>query len=175
MVFRKYASRIYHLAKRLLGNATDAEDVVQEVLLQVLRKLNTFRGESALWTWLYRVTVNIALRYRQKRATREEHQLHIPMEEFSSQGEHLVPVHHWVTEPEQEALDHETQQLLEAAIARLPETYRDVLVLADAEGLPNAEIAGLLGLHVPVVKSRLHRARQLLRKTLAPHFERVPA
>jgi RNA polymerase sigma-70 factor (ECF subfamily) len=63
------------LARRLLGNPEDAEDVTQEVLLQVIRKLATFRGGAALWTWLYRVTVNAALRYREQRSSREEHRL----------------------------------------------------------------------------------------------------
>jgi RNA polymerase sigma-70 factor (ECF subfamily) len=77
--------------------------------------------------------------------------------------------------PERLAQSRETQQLIDQAIARLPDTYRDVYVLADVEGLPNAEIAGLLELGVPAVKSRLHRARLLMRRTLAPHFEEVPA
>jgi RNA polymerase sigma-70 factor (ECF subfamily) len=174
-VFQEYAPRIYHLARRLLGKSEDAEDVTQDVLLQVIRKLATFRGEAALWTWLYRMTVNAALRYREQRAGREAHRLHEPIEEFGTHGEHLAPVRHWVAEPAQEALDQEMRQLIEAAIAQLPAAYRDVYVLADVEGLPNAEIAELLGLSVQAVKSRLHRARLLMRKALAPHFEKVPA
>src|SRR5262245_56726921 len=70
-VFREYAPRIYHIARRMLGNDADAEDVTQDVLLQVIRKLDTFRGDSQLTTWLHRVTVNAALAHRQKRATRQ--------------------------------------------------------------------------------------------------------
>src|SRR5437773_8961045 len=69
-VFRDYAPRVYNLARRMLGNDADAEDVTQDVLLQVVRKLDTFRGESAFPTWLHRVTVNAALANRRKRATR---------------------------------------------------------------------------------------------------------
>ena len=79
----------------------------------------------------------------------------------------------WGIDPEQAALDHETHRLIEEAIARLPETYRDVYVLADVEQLPNAEIGEILGLSVAAVKSRLHRARLLMRDALAPHFEEV--
>jgi RNA polymerase sigma-70 factor (ECF subfamily) len=68
-------------------------------------------------------------------------------------------------------MDRETQRLIEEAIASLPEPYRDVYVLADVEGLPNAEIGTLLGLGLPAVKSRLHRARLMMREALAPHFE----
>src|SRR5436190_717423 len=76
---------------------------------------------------------------------------------------------------EDAALDHETRELIERAIAELPEVYRDVFVLADVEGLPNAEIGEILGLSVAAVKSRLHRARLVMRDALAPHFEEVPA
>src|SRR5436853_5503677 len=69
-VFRDYAPRVYNLARRMLGNDADAEDVTQDVLVQVVRKLDTFRGESAFPTWLHRVTVNAALAHRRKRATR---------------------------------------------------------------------------------------------------------
>src|SRR5438874_60205 len=69
-VFRDYAPRVYNLARRMLGNDADAEDVTQDVLLQVVRKLHTFRGESQLPTWLHRVTVNAALAHREKRANR---------------------------------------------------------------------------------------------------------
>src|SRR5450631_565187 len=71
-VFREYAPRIFHIAKRMLGNDADAEDVTQDVLLQVIRKLDTFRGDSQLTTWLHRVTVNAALAHRQKRANRQK-------------------------------------------------------------------------------------------------------
>src|ERR1700745_762146 len=73
-VFRDHAPRVYNLARRMLGNDADAEDVTQDVLLQVLRKLNTFRGEAAFPTWLHRVTVNAALAHRRKRASRQAHQ-----------------------------------------------------------------------------------------------------
>src|SRR5436305_5137392 len=81
-VFREYGPRVYHLARRMLGNDADAEDVAQDVLLQVVRKLGTFRGESNLATWLHRVTVNAALALRRKRARREEHESHDPLNRF---------------------------------------------------------------------------------------------
>jgi RNA polymerase sigma-70 factor (ECF subfamily) len=174
-VFRDHAPRVYNLARRMLGNDADAEDVTQDVLLQVVRKLDTFRGEADFPTWLHRVTVNAALAHRRKRAVREEHQVRDPLEHFLEDGHHAGPVRHWSVEPERQALDRETQQLIERAIARLPETYRDVYVLADVEGLPNADIADLLGLSVAAVKSRLHRGRMLMRDALAPHFEEVTA
>jgi RNA polymerase sigma-70 factor (ECF subfamily) len=170
-VFRDYAPRVYNLARRMLGNDADAEDVTQDVLLQVVRKLDTFRGESAFPTWLHRVTVNSALANRRKRAAREQHIVRDPLEYFLENGHsHDSP---WSVRPEQAALDRETHQLIEAAIARMPEIYRDVYVLADVEGLPNSEIGEMLELSVPAVKSRLHRARLLMRDALAPHFQEV--
>src|SRR5438105_8347097 len=79
-VYREYAPRIYSLARRMVGNDADAEDVTQEVLLPVVRKLDTFRGESSLATWLHRVTVNAALALRRKRASQRERRLSDPME-----------------------------------------------------------------------------------------------
>jgi RNA polymerase sigma-70 factor (ECF subfamily) len=172
-VVHDYAPQVYSLAWRMLGNDADAEDVTQEVLLQVLRKLDTFRGESAFPTWLHRVTVNAALAHRRQRAAREKHRAHQSVEELPEPGLPGGPVRRWSLPPEQEALDHETQQLIETAIAGLDEKYRDVYVLADIEGLANAEIASLLDLGVPAVKSRLHRARLMMREALAPHFEEL--
>jgi RNA polymerase sigma-70 factor, ECF subfamily len=174
-LFRDYAPRVYNLARRMLGNDADAEDVTQDVLLQVLRKLDTFRGQSAFPTWLHRVTVNAALAHRRKRAVREEGRLNDPLDTFPSNGYHAAPVRRWTVPPDQEALDHETHQLIERAIAQLPEAYRDVYVLADVEGLSNADIGEMLGLSVAAVKSRLHRARLQMRNALAPHFEEEEA
>lgn len=174
-VFREYGPRIYSLARRMLGNDADAEDVTQDVLLQMMRKLDTFRGEAAFPTWLHRVTVNAALAHRRKRAVREEHRVRDPLDEFLEDGHHETPVRTWWVEPDQQSLDEESHRLIEEAIRGLPEIYRDVFVLADVEGLSNAEIGAMLGLSVAAVKSRLHRARLLMRKALAPHFEEVPA
>ncbi len=170
-IFEEYAPRVYNLARRLLGNAADAEDVTQDVFLQVVRHLPTFRGEAAFSTWLYRVAVNAALAFRRKRALREGRRVPESVEEFGEDGGHRTPVRRWVRRPEQEVLDRETHEVIEQAIAGLPEAYRDVYVLADVEQLPNAEIGKMLGLSVPAVKSRLHRARLLMRKALAPYFE----
>lgn len=170
-IFEEYAPRVYHLVRRLLGNAADAEDVTQDVFLQVVRKLPTFRGEAEFSTWLYRIAVNAALAYRRKRALRAASPLPELLGDFREDGHHRVPVRRWMSQPNHLALDREAHQLIEAAITRLPEGYRDVYVLADVEELANDEIADMLGLSVAAVKSRLHRARLLMRKALAPYFE----
>jgi RNA polymerase sigma-70 factor (ECF subfamily) len=173
-ILRDHAPRVYNLARRILGNDADAEDVTQEVLVQVLQKLHTFRGEASFPTWLHRITVNAALAHRRKQAHRDEHRVHEPLEKvFEEDGDRLAPVRRWSVPPDEQVLDGERQQVIEQAIAQLPENYRDVYVLADVEGLPNLEVADILGLQVPGVKSRLHRARLMMRDSLAPYFEEV--
>ena len=164
-VFREYAPRVYNLARRMLGNDADAEDVTQDVLLQVVRKLDTFRGESAFPTWLHRVTVNAALSHRRRQAVRDERR-----HSLDEQGEEAAATATHSPSPDDLLVDHETQQLIDRAIDSLPEAYRVVFLLADVEGLPNAVIADRLGMSLPAVKSRLHRARALLRDALSPHL-----
>jgi RNA polymerase sigma-70 factor (ECF subfamily) len=171
MVYHEYAARVYRVAWRMLGNEADAEDVTQDVLVQVLRKLDTFRGESSLATWLHRITVNAALGLRRKRAAIKERPVADPLDQFCADGSHSRNVRPWTMTPERVALTRETRQLIEAAIKDLPVVYRDVYILADVEGLANAEIGDMFGLSLPAVKSRLHRARLLMREALAPHFE----
>jgi RNA polymerase sigma-70 factor (ECF subfamily) len=170
-VFRDHAPRVYNLARRMLGNDADAEDVTQDVLLQVVRKLDTFRGDSNLTTWLHRVTVNAALAHRRKRANREHREIPDPLELFTENGRHARAVRPWSVTPDHLAQKRETTELIEKAILDLPELYRDVYVLADVEGLPNQDIGDILELSLPAVKSRLHRGRLLMRHALAPHFE----
>ena len=132
-------------------------------------------GEADVATWLHRITVNAALAHRGKRARREEHEVRDPLDHIFSDGHHDTPLRPWAVGPDHRALAKERQQLIEEAIAGLPEAYRDIYVLADVEGLSNPDIADLLGLSVPAVKSRLHRGRVLMRHALARHFEEMPA
>jgi RNA polymerase sigma-70 factor (ECF subfamily) len=170
-VFREHAPRIYNLARRMLGNDADAEDVTQDVLLQVVRKLDTFRGDAQLTTWLHRVTVNAALALRQKRATRQKHEAGAVADEVLEDAAPTGTVKRWDVPPDEPILAAEQHELIDRAIGELPDMYRDVFVLADVQGLDNAEIGELLNLTVPAVKSRLHRARMRMRELLAPHFE----
>lgn len=170
-VFREYAPRIYNLARRMLGNDADAEDVTQDVLLQVVRKLDTFRGDSQISTWLHRVTVNAALAYRQKRANRQKHETDEKPEELLQTTASETTVERWNVAPEEPVLVAEQHKVIERAIQQLPEPFRDVHLLADVEGLPNAEIGEMMGLSAAAVKSRLHPARMRMRDLPAPHFE----
>jgi RNA polymerase sigma-70 factor (ECF subfamily) len=181
-VFREYAPRIYAVARRLVGNEADAEDVTQDVLVQVVRKLHTFRGDAQLPTWLHRVTVNAALALREKRANRQKREYATGDEAILDTAGDADPVTatgvrlprpNVDAPPDQVLLDREQRAVIDTAIGRLPDGFRETYVLADVEGLPNAEIADMLHLSVPAVKSRLHRARLRMRELLAPHFEEV--
>lgn len=173
-VVRDHAPRVFSLARRLLNNDADAEDVTQDVLLQVVRKLPEFRGESAFPTWLHRVTVNAALSHRRREAVRQEHGPRASLDvhgEVHGDAEAIATLVPRVTlTPDDQLAGHEMKQLIDRAIDALPEVYREVFVLADLEGLPNAEIGERLGMSLPAVKSRLHRARAMLRDALSPHM-----
>ena len=174
-IYYDYAPRVYNMARRMVRSDADAEDVTQDVLLQVVRKLPTFRGESALPTWLHRVTINAALSHRRKQAVRDERRARDPFDTILAEEPERTLGWDGASAPEAYLLGRETRVLIERAIADLPPTYRGVFVLSDVEGLPNAAIADQLGLSLPAIKSRLHRARQLLRDVLAPHFQEISA
>lgn len=166
-VYHDYAPRVYNTARRMVANDFDAEDVTQDVLLQVVRKLPSFRGDAAFPTWLHRVTVNTALTHRRRQASRQQHGLGGSL---GTSDEAPLDGGRQVHAPEDQIIDRELRQLIDRAIDSLPQEYRIVFVLADVEGIPNAEIGQRLGLSLPAVKSRLHRARGMMREALAPHF-----
>jgi RNA polymerase sigma-70 factor (ECF subfamily) len=168
-VYRDYAPRVYSMARRMVANETDAEDVTQDVLLQVVRKLPSFRGDSAFPTWLHRVTVNAALSHRRRQAVRQEHGLTRSLDAFG-EDEPAGATARRELPPDDQALTDETRRIIERAVTSLPAMYREVFVLSDVEGLPNAEIAERMGMSLAAVKSRLHRARAMLRDALTPHF-----
>src|SRR4051812_5805968 len=128
-VYHDYAPRVYSVARRMVASDFDAEDVTQDVLLQVIRKLPTFRGESSFPTWLHRVTVNAALTHRRRQAVREEKRQTLNGEH----GEQAVATATHSLPPDDLLADHETKQLIDRAIASLPPAYREVFVLADVE------------------------------------------
>jgi RNA polymerase sigma-70 factor, ECF subfamily len=170
-VYHDYAPRVYNMARRMVRSDVDAEDVTQDVLLQVVRKLPTFRGDSAFPTWLHRVTVNAALSHRRKRAVREEHRADAPFDAYVEDGTTEDSSYRRSVGPDAQVLARERRKQIERAIAELPEVYRKVFLLSDVDGQPNADIAEAMRLSLSAVKSRLHRARQLMRGALAPYFE----
>lgn len=177
VAFQRHVSQVFRKALRLLGNEADAEDVVQEVFLTVHKKAKTFRGECALSTWLYRLTVNAALGKlrRQKRSKEILYDDYLP--KFQKDGHHAVrPVADWSEKIDDDRSDRrELQRLLKQALEQLKPVDKAVVVLSDLEGYLDREIASTLGLSVSAVKTRLHRSRLFLRGRLAAHLGYSPA
>jgi len=171
-----YGERAYRLASRITGNGPDAEEVVQDAFWTVVRKIDTFRGESAFGSWLYRIVANAACqKVRGRRSRQHELSLDDVLPAFDEHGCHAAPVADWSTRASDPALQAELRAVLTAAIDELPATYRAVLMLRDLEGRPNVEIAQALGLSVALVKTRAHRARLVLRKRLHQYMTRLTA
>lgn len=167
VLVQRYGAWIYRVAARVLGDRRDAEEVTQNVLMTVVDKIGTFKGESKLSSWLYRIAANAAYDHaRARRARVDDVSLDAVLPVFDEMGRHVEPVADWSRELEDPAVAGEVRAALEQAIGNLPEDYRVVLVLRDVEELTAEEVADALGLSVAAVKSRLHRARLSLRKAL---------
>ncbi|RJQ43220.1 MAG: sigma-70 family RNA polymerase sigma factor [Gaiellales bacterium] len=168
----RYEDKVYNLAVRMVGNREDAEDVLQDTFLNVIRSLGSFRGKSSFSTWLYRITANAALTRLRKRSRKEKSEGEFLDEVYSvkqaaQSGERL---NDWSDSPAKRLLSEEAKAMMGEAINELPEKYRTVFVLRDVEGLPASDVAEILDLSVPAVKSRLHRARMFLRNHLSHYY-----
>ena len=162
-----YGERAYRLAAGITGNEQDAEEVVQDAFWSVVRKIDTFRGESAFGSWLYRIVANAAYqKLRGRQGQRRDVSLDEVLPLFDERGRHVGPTADWSARVDDPSIQTELRLALTAAINELPAVSRTVLVLRDVEGLSNGEIAEVLGLSAPVVKTRVHRARLFLRKQL---------
>jgi RNA polymerase sigma-70 factor (ECF subfamily) len=163
---RRHERRVFRVALAVLGNVEDAEDAMQETFIKAFRHLEQFRGESRFTTWLTRIAVNEAL---QKRQARRE----LVSFDESHESEKAFPrrFEPWTADPEQLYGKQEIRRLVEAAIRELPPIYREALVLRDIEGLSAEEAAEALGIQVPALKSRLLRARLMLREILGASLE----
>ena len=156
----QYADFVYNVAYRMMGNPEDAQDVSQDAFLSAYRAFERFRGESRVTTWLYRITTNAALmKLRKGKKARQ----------LTQTGLDDVDIPDWNAQPDTEAVNSELREKLNEGISRLSPDLRATVVLRDIEGLSNGEAADVLGISVPSMKSRLHRARVLLRKHLSDY------
>ena len=156
-LYRAHAGRLFSLTCRMVGNPADAEDLLQEVFLAAHRKLDTFRGESALGTWLYRLAANLCLDYLRSRAAR------------TSQVTDSLDDEPWIPDAGSRGLAERTvsKMDLERALALLPDGCRAAFVLHDVEGLEHGEVAAVLGIAEGTSKSQVHKARRRLRTLLS--------
>jgi RNA polymerase sigma-70 factor, ECF subfamily len=163
----RYGPRIYQLALRQMKNPEDAEEVTQDVLLKVYRKIGAFRGDSALSSWIYRITFNTAMsRLRTSKPERAaQHRERMREGEENSPRANREPAD-WASMPDEELLRAQLRRAVMAAIQDLPEIYRAPVVLRDIEGLTTEEASTRLHVKDQTLKSRLHRGRLLLRSRL---------
>jgi len=163
----RYGPRIYQLALRQMKNPEDAEEVTQDVLLKVYRKIGAFRGDSALSSWIYRITFNTAMsRLRTSKLERAAQHRERTRDDQDERRQTSVQPADWSHMPDEELLRAQLRRAVMAAIQDLPEIYRQPVVLRDIEGLSTEEASTRLHVKDQTLKSRLHRGRLLLRERL---------
>ena len=168
----RYGDKIFRLAMRITKSPQAAEEVLQSVFVKLVEKLATFRQESKLSTWIYTISTKECFRYLRRRNNSKETSL----EELSEREDGTSSVGLQIKsddyDPENSAINLEISELLDKAVNELEHEYRTVFQLRDVEGLSNSEVAEVLGLSVPAVKSRILRARTQLKNKLSKSFSK---
>ena len=166
----RYRSRIFQLAMRYMKNREDAEEVTQDVLLKVYRKVNAFRGDAQLSSWIYRITFNTAMSRlrstRLARAAEQERDRALAAREDDDRSKPARQPADWSRMPDESVLRAQLREAVAEAIEELPEIYRAPVVLRDIQGLTTEEASSRLKLKDQTLKSRLHRGRVMLREKL---------
>lgn len=157
---RRYEGKVRGLTLRMTGDASDADDLAQEVFLTAFRSLDGFEGRSGFYTWLYRIAVNLSLNFVKKRA-REKGRA-----EFSEDLEGETWSRRSGTDPARESEMSEFRGRLDRALESLPAVYRASFLLVAGEGLSHAEAAGVMGCSETTISWRMHKTRLMLRKRL---------
>lgn len=159
---RRYQDRLYGSLVHLLGSTHDALDVAQETFLLAYQNLSSFRGNSAFYSWLFRIAYNAAISYRRRQKRP------LPSLDLAREQNGFDPRdHRSAVDPAHDMIAEERRQLVHSALAELADEFREVLVLKELEGLPYEEIAEIVGCPIGTVRSRIHRARSELREKLA--------
>jgi RNA polymerase sigma factor (sigma-70 family) len=164
LIIKRHNQRLHRIARAVLDDETEAQDVLQETYIHAFQHLSEFRAEARLSTWLTRITLNEALGRRRQRR---------PTVDVNSIKAMPAPVSAHEADPEEGAALAEIRRMLERAVDDLPEHFRMVFIMRDVEEMSTEETALLLGLRPQTVKTRLHRARRLLREKLRDKFAAV--
>jgi RNA polymerase sigma-70 factor (ECF subfamily) len=174
---RAYERRVLTLVLRMLGNAADAEEVAQEVFVQVFKAIGTFRGDSKLSTWIYRIAINLCknrMKYLKVRHAGEQDELG-EVEERGALGGGRRATVGAMDRPDEMMSGKQVEHIVQTAILELEPTFRECLVLRDVEELSYEQIEEITGLPIGTVKSRIHRARAQLREAVERELgERIP-
>jgi len=164
----KYQGRIYRHLRKMVRDATEVQDLLQETFLNVYKGLNTYQGDSSFSTWLFKVASNTALMYlRKKRPELLQYEDQVNQLETA---EWTPASPEFVSTPVEILLSREGRSKIEAAIDQLPIAYRTVIILRDVEGFSLEEVAEIVDSSVPAVKSRLHRGRNFVRENLSSYY-----
>jgi RNA polymerase sigma-70 factor (ECF subfamily) len=170
----RFEQPVFNLVSRVMDDPADAADVVQEVFLKVFRNIASFRRDSSLKTWIYRIAVNEARNHRRWFSRHRRKEVGLDAEPGETRG-----FQDWLPDPGRSpyetALNHETHELIEAALAKVNPKFRAALVLREIEGLSYEEISEILDISLGTVKSRILRGRESLRKHLTDQLESASA
>jgi len=168
---KRYEQKLYNFSLRMCRNPSDAEDMVQDTFLNVLKYLKNFRYETKFKNWLYKVAASTCIKKRRKSKFAPDKEL--SLDEFLPNDEAEKPEHvpEWALLPLDKLLNEELSSVINKTIISIPKKYRVVIVLRDIEGFSTAETAQILNLSPANVKVRLHRARLYLRDKLKGYFE----
>ena len=168
-VVARYKAKVYNYVYRMTGSAEDAEDLTQEVFLRMYTSIDSFRGQSSLSTWLFRIASNLCVdRFRRTKTRTPAYSLDEPIPGSEREGSHEVPDSTY--EPQRLLENVEMAEQIQLGLAQLPEKLRAALILHDVEGLPYEEIAQIVGCPLGTVKSRLFNARMQLREKLSGYL-----
>ena len=165
---RAHGGRMLAVARRFLASEDDARDAVQDAFLSAFKGLERFEGQSRVSTWLHRIVVNAALMKLRTRRRKPEQPIDDFLPKYLEDGHLERPAVEWRKSAEDLASQQQVRDLVLSTIAQLPESYRNVLLLRDIEGLDTEETAQAMGISSNAVKTRLHRARLALRELLEP-------
>lgn len=164
---RAYEGRIVRLLTRMVGNEEEARDLAQDVFVQVFKAIGTFRGDSKLSTWLYRIAVNLCknrVKYLRVRHASEQDEIDSVAEKSFGEGRPAGGA--GLGRPDEQMAGKQVEHIVQIAIQELEPSFRECLVLRDVEELSYEEIEHITGLPAGTVKSRIHRARAILKETV---------
>ena len=170
ILVRTHSPRMLAVARRIVRNDDDAQDVVQDAFIAAFRKIDGFKGDAKPGTWLHRIVVNAALMKLRSAKSKKETPIDDLLPQYKDDGHRVAVENEWQETGDIEAERNETRTLVRGKIDELPDDFRTVLLLRDVEQMDTKETAAQLGVSTAVVKTRLHRARQALRGLLDPHF-----